>query len=140
MSIFFRRGVFLAALISALALAVLSLVPGSLRPHTGLCGPAEHFIAYAGAGLLYALCVASAWRRLLGLFGFAVAACAFEALQMFVPDRNPAVFDALSSTAGAALGISVGVILSATVAVLARAAAARRQTYVIAADAGPSCW
>jgi hypothetical protein len=33
-------------------LIVLSLVPGPDRPHTGIAGQSEHFIAYAGTGMI----------------------------------------------------------------------------------------
>ncbi len=35
---------------SVLAIVILSVVPGHIRPHAGLPGRFEHFTAYAGAG------------------------------------------------------------------------------------------
>ena len=40
----------LAAWAGILAITVLSLVPGQERPHTGLSGLTEHFLAYACTG------------------------------------------------------------------------------------------
>jgi hypothetical protein len=41
-----------AGFFGVLAIIVLSLVPGAYRPHTGLPGVAEHFIAYYSTGFL----------------------------------------------------------------------------------------
>jgi VanZ family protein len=94
-------------------IAVLSLVPGDARPHTDLPGRAEHFIAYAGTGLLFALGYYALRQRMLGLIGLAIASGAFEVLQNFVPGRSPSPLDALASTCGAAFGLLLGAFLNA---------------------------
>jgi VanZ family protein len=96
-------------------IAVLSLVPGDARPHTGLPGRGEHFIAYAGTGLLFALGYWELRQRMLALICLAIASGAFEVLQNFVPGRSPSPLDALTSTCGAAFGLVLGAILSAVV-------------------------
>jgi VanZ family protein len=97
------------------AIAVLSLVPGDNRPHTGLPGWGEHFIAYAGTGFLFALGYRGLHQRILALIGLAIASGAFEILQSFVPGRSASALDALASTCGAAFGLLLGAILSAIV-------------------------
>jgi hypothetical protein len=44
-----------AGFFGVLAIIVLSLVPGTYRPHTGLPGVAEHFIAYCSTAFAFAL-------------------------------------------------------------------------------------
>ncbi len=97
------------------AIAVLSLVPGDTRPHTGLPGRAEHFIAYAGTAFFFALGYRGLHQRILALIGLAIASGAFEVLQSFVPGRSASSLDALASTSGAAFGLLLGAILSAIV-------------------------
>ena len=96
-------------------IAVLSLVPGDARPHTGLPGRGEHFIAYVGTGFLFALGYSELRLRMLALIRLAIASGAFEVLQNFVPGRSPSPFDSLASTCGAAFGLLLGAILSAVV-------------------------
>lgn len=89
-------------------IAVLSLVPGELRPHSFLPGEAEHFIAYAVAGLLLALAYPSTRERLLGWLCLSLASGGFEILQNFAPGRSPSVWDAVASTAGLTFGMLLG--------------------------------
>lgn len=96
-------------------IAVLSLVPGDARPHTGLPGRWEHFVAYAGTGLLFALAYDRLGQRMLALVGLAIASGALEFLQNLVPGRSPSVFDALASTSGVVCGFLFGAILSVVV-------------------------
>ena len=97
-----------------LAIAVLSLLPGTLRPHTTvLPGVAEHFIAYAGTGFFFALSYCGLRERLFAWIALAIASGVFEILQNFVPGRSPSPLDALASTSGLTLGLVSGVILTA---------------------------
>ena len=91
-----------------LVIAVLSLVPGDLRPHSFLPGRAEHFVAYAVAGWLLALGYWSTRARVLGWLSVSIASGAFEILQNFVPQRTPSVWDALVSVGGLTFGILLG--------------------------------
>jgi VanZ family protein len=87
-------------------LAVLSLVPGNERPHTGLAGQYEHVLAYALASLVTRLAgrrVASVWQ----FAAFCLAAGVFEICQIWVPGRSAAAGDWLASSAGALIGIGV---------------------------------
>ncbi len=96
-------------------IAVLSLLPGGDRPHTGLPGRTEHFIAYAGTGFLFALSYSDLRHRVMAWAGLAIASCVFEVLQNFVPGRSPNPLDALASTSGLTLGLILGSILSGMV-------------------------
>ena len=55
------------------AIAILSLIPGDNRPHTGLPGRGEHFIAYAGAAFLFTPGYRGLHQRILALIGLAIA-------------------------------------------------------------------
>jgi hypothetical protein len=98
------------------AIVVLSLVPGAERPHTGLPGRAEHFIAYAGTGVFVALGYIGRRQRLFAWSGLAAASGLFELLQNFVPGRSPSLFDALASASGLTCGMAVGVLMTAALA------------------------
>jgi hypothetical protein len=86
-------------------LIILSLVPGDARPHTGLSGQWEHFVAYAGTGLIATL----AYHRPVWVtFGLCILSSILESLQNLVPGRHPTVIDAIFSTAGCAAGALIG--------------------------------
>lgn len=90
-----------------LTLAVLSLVPGQDRPHTGLSGDVEHAAAYFGAALITRLAlggVRSRWQVL----AFSGASAAFELAQAFIPGRYAGIDNWAASSAGAVAGILVG--------------------------------
>ena len=90
---------------AVLALALLSLVPGSLRPHTGLPGPAEHFLAYFITGCLLAAQKRGAAYRIAVAVLLGLCSGIFELLQNFVPGRDPEILDFLVSFAGAICGV-----------------------------------
>ncbi len=95
---------------SWLALAVLSLVPGHLRPHTGMPGNAEHLVAYALAGAASRL----GWRKISSrylLLAFSIASAFFEICQIWIPGRTAGIDNWMASTFGALIGISVGQFL-----------------------------
>jgi VanZ family protein len=97
--------------IAVLALVILSLVPGDLRPHTGYPNLVEHFIAYFGAAFLLTIGVITPRRSIGIVLLLTICAVAMEIIQNFVPGRDPAVTDALSGTFGAIAGalLAVGV-------------------------------
>lgn len=99
------------ACICIVAIAILSLLPGQSRPHTGLPGQAEHFIAYAGTGFFLAVGYYDSRQRLFGWLALVVASGVFEVLQNFVPGRSPSVFDALASSSGLTLGLLTALII-----------------------------
>jgi VanZ family protein len=96
------------AWVCVLAIAVLSLLPGEERPHTGLPGRLEHAMAYAGTGFLFWFGYCEPRHRFMIWIGLAIASGVFEALQNFVPGRSPSIFDALASTLGLTFGFMAG--------------------------------
>lgn len=98
------------------AIVVLSLLPGSERPHTGATGPLEHIFAYGGTGFLLALSYQSLRTRLLLLVGLSILSGLFEIAQLWIPGRNSEVIDMLASIAG----LSVGLLLGAGTVMLLR--------------------
>ncbi len=102
-TLFFR----IAAAVACVLLTVLSLLPGSERPHTGASGNVEHVIAYALCGLVTRLGFADRKSRH-QLLLFSVAAGFFELCQIWTPGRSAGVDNWLASAAGALLGIGVG--------------------------------
>jgi VanZ family protein len=105
------RLVHAGAIVSIIALAVLSLVPGQDRPHVLTSGNLEHFVAYAGTGLLIAL---GASRRLsvVAVPALSAAAALFEVLQIVIPGRGPGVDNWLASSLGAAAGVAIGIAVA----------------------------
>lgn len=93
-----------------LIIIILSLLPGSERPHTGFAGKWEHVMAYFGAGVIATIGYHLRYQRL--IFGALVAILSFilEFLQQFVPDRGPTPLDAIASSSGLILGLLVGSI------------------------------
>src|SRR5215210_6747119 len=87
-----------------LLLAVLSLLPGSERPHTGAPGNAEHMLAYA----LTALATGLAFDRTRPSYivaALVLLAGAFEMCQIWIPGRGSALDNWLASGLGAVIGV-----------------------------------
>ncbi|PWR21551.1 VanZ family protein [Zavarzinia compransoris] len=86
-----------------LAIAVLSLLPGNLRPHTGASGNFEHILAFAGATFFVKL----SWPRIsfwpTVVLMFAISGL-LELCQFLIPGRGPRLDNWLASTIGAAIG------------------------------------
>ncbi len=91
------------AAISWAAITILSLLPGTERPHTGLSGNVEHFLAYALAAIATRLSLFGLSSRA-QVLGFSLASAIFEIAQIWIPGRSAGVDNWLASTAGAALG------------------------------------
>jgi hypothetical protein len=92
-------------------IAILSLVPGELRPHRGVQGPFEHFTAY----LLTALPLVVGYSRRLqprwiALALIAYAAC-LETAQLWIPARVAAVIDFTAGSLGSIFGGSLRFLL-----------------------------
>jgi VanZ family protein len=97
-----------AGLIGVLAIIVLSLVPGADRPHTGLPGKVEHFIAYCStaSALAFGFRTRAAWIAI--AVGLTLLATSMELLQLWVPGRHSAIGDAIVSSFGALMGVVLG--------------------------------
>jgi VanZ family protein len=94
-----------AAICAWILLAVLSLVPGAERPHTGAPGNVEHAIAYALTGWVTTLALSRARRSYIAAALIAVAAM-FEVCQLWIPGRGAAVDNWLASSFGAIIGVA----------------------------------
>lgn len=86
-------------------IAILSLVPGYLRPHTGAPGSVEHFAAYLMVAGAFAMGLRSERSVLVIIIGLMLAAGLFELLQIDIPGRNPGFTGFVSSSLGAWTGI-----------------------------------
>ena len=95
-----------------LAIMVLSLVPGSSRPHSGASGLHEHFAAYALVGAAFGAGLLRLKQRLLVAVGLTLTAAALEILQAYVPERNAEFAGFISGAAGALAGIAVMAVVS----------------------------
>jgi hypothetical protein len=86
------------------ALLYLSLVPGTMRPHTGASGHVEHFLAYAGTGLLFSP-ARSPMQWLAGAIGLSWLSGGLEIAQLWIPGRTGEMAGFVWSSAGAWLGL-----------------------------------
>lgn len=100
-----------ATWLCVIALAVLSLLPNSDMPRTGLPDLANHFIAYAGTAAIAAAGCGTDRRRPWLLAALCVYAAILEWLQRFSPGRDPSVADFLASAIGTLCGGTVGAIV-----------------------------
>jgi VanZ family protein len=106
-----KRLVVLGVWLEFVAVLVLSLVPGSERPHTGLgSGPFEHFLAYGLVGATIAIGYRATRARIIAFLTFAIGSGVFELLQTLVPGRSPRLIDALASLGGLSTGFAIGVV------------------------------
>lgn len=84
---------------------LLGIAPGDPNAGHGLLRKLAHFTEFACLGLclqwLHGMLRKPMWRSLCWGIG---AACVDECIQMFIPDRGPAVKDVLIDTAGVCLG------------------------------------
>jgi VanZ family protein len=107
-----KKATRIAAWVSIVAVAVLSLLPGSRIVRTELGGSLEHVIAYTGTALLTALAYEE--RGTLRPLALLVAyAALLEFLQKFSPGRHAQLRDFLFSAAGVMIGIAGFTLLKA---------------------------
>jgi VanZ family protein len=99
-----------AGLTCTLTLVVLSLLPGSERPHTGLPGQIEYVIAYCATAFFLGLRYSTARARVGVVLFLALLAAALELAQHWIPGRHSQIIDFVASSAGAGLGIVAVVI------------------------------
>ncbi|WP_259779999.1 VanZ family protein [Aestuariispira ectoiniformans] len=85
----------------AVLIAVLSLMPGDMAPHSGLGDKFEHMMGYVGLSFL----ISAGWNRIPRAFVLAVAfGITIELLQSLTPDRTMDFWDAVANSIGAGLG------------------------------------
>jgi len=100
-----------AGFVSIAMLIVLSLVPGTLRPHVFASGNSEHFFAYAATAFFLGLGNAPRTTAVFVSFLSAGAAAA-ELLQTWIPGRSPGFDNFVSSSTGALIGAVVAISLT----------------------------
>jgi VanZ family protein len=91
--------------IMLVSIALLSLVPPTLRPVTAAPHSLEHLLVFAGVGIAFAVAYSVRWwtqARMLVLF-----AATIETAQLFVPGRHARWSDLAVNVAGACLGIAI---------------------------------
>jgi VanZ family protein len=95
-----------------MGIAVLSSVPGEVRPHLpGFSDKLEHVFAFVVLGTVTVLAAprSFSWQRFLALsVSFAAV---LEVTQVFVPGREASFLDLSASLTGAILGVSLGLLL-----------------------------
>jgi hypothetical protein len=92
-------------------LIVLSLIPGSERPHTGMSGQLEHTVAYFGTAVFLALGFRTVPDRVATILLLVGAAAAFEMIQRLIPGRHSQLIDWLASSFGAGAGVLAVVLM-----------------------------
>jgi hypothetical protein len=116
----------LAAWVAALALTIVSLVPGAFRPQLGLPGPLEHAIAYALTGIAFATAYPGIRERWMAFLGLSAASGLFELLQNVIPGRSPALLDVAASSSGAATGLIIGSLVASAASLFLRPSVAEQ--------------
>ena len=116
-----RRFLIAIAWVGYFAIVILSLVPGSMRPHIhGFPGELEHFLAYGAVGSTYAFAYCSTLARVVSGLILTAGAALLEGLQSFVPDRTSELADILASSAGAWIGLGFAFLAAIAISRLAR--------------------
>ena len=95
-----------------LIIAVLSLLPGAARPHTGAPSQLEHYAAYLMVGFFLALGYPRRRNILAIAFFLALYAGLLECAQLYIPGRTARLIDALVSSRGAGTGITFALAFS----------------------------
>lgn len=85
-------------------IALLSLVPGGLRPHSGAPKQIEHFIAYILAAAILTFGFSKSRNPMIIGAALCLYAAVLEIAQTVIPGRDGNVMDFLISSSGALLG------------------------------------
>jgi len=97
----------MAGWLAVVTVVVLSLLPGSVRPHVLSNNYEEHFVAYLATGCLLGAGYPGLRPRLLLAIALTIAAGSLELAQFFVAGRTASVADLAASAAGAWLGFNL---------------------------------
>ena len=96
--------------LAALSVVILSLLPGSLRPHVLPNNYEEHFLAYIVVGYLFAVGYPAFRQRLVVGAMLAIGAGSLEIAQLFVAGRISSVADFAASALGAWIGLNLPLV------------------------------
>lgn len=88
-----------------LTIIVLSVVPGSMRPHVMADDRYEHVVAYFIAGSLLAVRYSRPSQLILNGVVLVSCAAALEIVQLWIPDRTSSVYDFAASAFGACVAL-----------------------------------
>jgi VanZ family protein len=88
-------------------IVVLSLLPAQTRPHSGIGGEYEHWLAYALVGGAFAAGYPATRARLFAGLALTASAAILELLQTSIPGRMPEFTGFLASSLGAWFGILI---------------------------------
>jgi VanZ family protein len=110
-----KSAIRLAGWFVVLAIVVISVVPGRLRPDLLGEKHVEHLAAYLGAAML--LAAGYPRRSQLLLIGVLLSACsaALEIAQLWIPGRTASTADFAASSLGAWVGVAMVCLFGATV-------------------------
>ena len=86
----------------------LSLVPGTMRPHTGASGHLEHVMAYAITGAIFIPGARGPISMLMAAVGLCWLSGALEIAQLWIPGRTGEIAGFVWSSAGAWFGLLIG--------------------------------
>ncbi len=100
-----RRLSIIAGYVGYAMIVVLSLLPAQARPHTGVGGEYEHWIAYALVGGAFAAGYFATRTRIFAGLALTANSAILELLQNFIPGRTPELTGFLASSLGAWIGI-----------------------------------
>lgn len=107
LSPFVRRSLLTLAVGGWCAIILLSILPGSVRPHTGAGGISEHFLAYAAVAFLGGLMLNSTTQKLWIGSVLTLTAAILEIVQTYIPGRNSEWQGFLSGALGTWSAITV---------------------------------
>ena len=97
--------------LTALTILVLSVVPGTLRPHLLGNDYCEHFIAYFVTGCLFAIGYPRPIQLLSSGVLLAICAASLEFVQLWIPGRTASAGGFATSAIGAWIGLLVIIVV-----------------------------
>lgn len=100
-----RRLSVVAGYVGYAMIVVLSLLPAQTKPHTGVSGEYEHWIAYALVGGAFAAGYSATRARVFAGLALTASSAILELFQNFIPGRTPELTGFLASSLGAWFGI-----------------------------------
>jgi VanZ family protein len=92
------------------SILVLSLVPGSERPHALSSGHAEHFLAYFATAACFSVGARSLVGRWTAFAVLSLVSAGVEVAQLWIPGRTGELDGVIFSSAGALAGIAAGLL------------------------------
>jgi VanZ family protein len=101
----------IAGWLAVVVIAILSLVPGNLRPDTGAPPKLEHAAAYLVAAGLLTYGYRKQCHPLVVALSLSIYSAALEIAQILVPGRHAGFFDFTASATGAVIGAALASIV-----------------------------